>query len=55
MSGTLLLAKAEISRLRRNKRYLIFTVALPVMFWACPSACPRSADACRWARRRMAR
>jgi len=33
MSGTLLLAKAEISRLRRNKRYLIFTVALPVMFY----------------------
>ncbi len=33
MSGTLLLVKAEISRLRRNKRYLIFTVALPVMFY----------------------
>jgi ABC-2 type transport system permease protein len=33
MSGTLLLAKAELSRLRRNKRYLIFTVALPVMFY----------------------
>ena len=33
MSGTLLLTKAEISRLRRNKRYLIFTVALPVMFY----------------------
>jgi ABC-2 type transport system permease protein len=33
MSGTLALAKAEISRLRRNKRYLIFTVALPVMFY----------------------
>ncbi|MGP8000355.1 MAG: ABC transporter permease [Streptosporangiaceae bacterium] len=33
MSGTLLLAKAEISRLRRNKRYLIFTVALPAMFY----------------------
>jgi ABC-2 type transport system permease protein len=33
MSGTLLLAKTEISRLRRNKRYLIFTVALPVMFY----------------------
>ena len=32
MSGTLALTKAEISRLRRNKRYLIFTVALPVMF-----------------------
>jgi ABC-2 type transport system permease protein len=33
MDGTLSLAKAEISRLRRNKRYLIFTVALPVMFY----------------------
>lgn len=33
MSGTLALTKAEISRLRRNKRYLIFTVALPVMFY----------------------
>ena len=33
MGGTLALAKAEISRLRRNKRYLIFTVALPVMFY----------------------
>ena len=33
MGGTLSLTKAEISRLRRNKRYLIFTVALPVMFY----------------------
>jgi ABC-2 type transport system permease protein len=33
MGGTLALTKAEISRLRRNKRYLIFTVALPVMFY----------------------
>ena len=33
MEGTLSLAKAEVSRLRRNKRYLIFTVALPVMFY----------------------
>jgi ABC-2 type transport system permease protein len=33
MGGTLSLAKAEISRLRRNKRFLIFTVALPVMFY----------------------
>ncbi len=33
MDGTLALTKAEISRLRRNKRYLIFTVALPVMFY----------------------
>ena len=33
MEGTLSLAKAEISRFRRNRRYLIFTVALPVMFY----------------------
>lgn len=33
MSGILALTKAELSRLRRNKRYLIFTVALPVMFY----------------------
>jgi ABC-2 type transport system permease protein len=33
MTGILALAKAEISRLRRNKRYMIFTVALPVMFY----------------------
>jgi ABC-2 type transport system permease protein len=33
MRGTLALTKAELSRLRRNKRYLIFTVALPVMFY----------------------
>jgi ABC-2 type transport system permease protein len=33
MDGTLLLAKAEVLRIRRNKRYLIFTVALPVMFY----------------------
>ena len=33
MGGTLALTKAEIARLRRNKRYLIFTVALPVMFY----------------------
>jgi ABC-2 type transport system permease protein len=33
MSGTLALTKTEISRLRRNKQYMIFTVALPVMFY----------------------
>jgi ABC-2 type transport system permease protein len=33
MDGTLSLAKAEVSRFRRNKRYLIFTVGLPVMFY----------------------
>jgi len=30
MNGTLSLAKAEVARIRRNKRYLIFTVGLPV-------------------------
>jgi ABC-2 type transport system permease protein len=33
MAGTLALSSAEIARLRRNKRYLIFTIALPVMFY----------------------
>jgi len=33
VNGTLSLAKAEIIRLRRNKRYLIFTLALPVLLY----------------------
>ncbi len=33
MKGTLSLATAEVNRVRRNKRYLIFTVALPVMLY----------------------
>jgi ABC-2 type transport system permease protein len=33
MHGTLLLAKTEIGRLRRNRRYIIFTVALPVVLY----------------------
>ena len=33
LGGTLALTKAEISRLRRNKRYMIFTIAVPVMFY----------------------
>jgi ABC-2 type transport system permease protein len=33
MHGTLSLAKAETIRLRRNKRYLIFTLALPVILY----------------------
>lgn len=33
MNGTLALAGAEIKRLRRNRRYLIFTVGLPVMLY----------------------
>lgn len=33
MSSTLALAVLEIKRIRRNRRYLIFTVALPVMLY----------------------
>jgi len=33
MNGTLALAKAEIARIRRNRRYLIFTVGLPVALY----------------------
>ncbi len=33
MNGTLALAVLEIKRIRRNRRYLIFTVALPVMLY----------------------
>jgi ABC-2 type transport system permease protein len=33
MRGILLLTQAEISRLRRNRRYLIFTVGMPVILY----------------------
>jgi ABC-2 type transport system permease protein len=33
MQGILLLTRAEINRLRRNRRYLIFTVGLPVVLY----------------------
>ncbi|HWG13735.1 MAG TPA: ABC transporter permease [Streptosporangiaceae bacterium] len=33
MSNTFGLARAEVTRLRRNKRYAIFTVALPVILY----------------------
>jgi len=33
MRGILLLTRAEISRLRHNRRYLIFTVGLPVILY----------------------
>jgi ABC-2 type transport system permease protein len=33
MRGTLLLAQTEISRLRRNRRYFLFTLALPVVLY----------------------
>ena len=33
MRGILMLTRAEINRLRRNRRYLIFTVGLPVVLY----------------------
>ena len=33
MGGTLVLARIEIVRLRRNKRYMMFTLALPVVLY----------------------
>ena len=33
MAGTLALTRVEFKRLMRNRRYLIFTVALPVVFY----------------------
>ena len=33
MRGILLLTRAEVNRLRRNKRYLLFTVGLPVLLY----------------------
>ena len=33
MRGILLLTRAEVNRLRRNKRYLLFTVGLPVILY----------------------
>jgi len=33
MRGILLLTQAEINRLRRNRRYLIFTIGLPVILY----------------------
>ena len=33
MNGTLALAWTEIKRLRRNRRYLIFTIGFPVMLY----------------------
>ena len=34
MTSTIALARAEVMRLRRNKRYAIFTVAIPVVLYA---------------------
>ena len=33
MRGILLLTQAEVNRLRRNRRYLLFTIALPVILY----------------------
>jgi ABC-2 type transport system permease protein len=33
MNGTLALARAEVARIRRNRRYMIFTVGLPVVLY----------------------
>ena len=33
MSGTLLLVRAEVTRIRRNRRYFVFTVALPAILY----------------------
>lgn len=33
MHGTLMLTRAEIDRLRRNRRYMLFTVGLPVVMY----------------------
>lgn len=33
MGGTFMLARAEMTRLRRNKRYLVFTLAVPVALY----------------------
>ncbi len=33
MTNTLALARAEVMRLRRNKRYAIFTIAIPVLIY----------------------
>lgn len=33
MSGTLALARTEIARLRRNRRYMMFTLALPIVLY----------------------
>jgi ABC-2 type transport system permease protein len=33
VNGTIALVQAEIARFRRNRRYLIFTIGLPVMFY----------------------
>lgn len=33
MGGTLALARVEMSRVRRNKRYMIFTLALPIALY----------------------
>src|ERR1700733_14344840 len=43
MSGILRLTRTEINRLRRNRRYLIFTTALPVVLYLLWSKAGKSA------------
>lgn len=43
MHGILLLTRTEINRLRRNRRYLIFTTALPVVLYLLWSKAGKSA------------
>ena len=45
MNGTLALARAEIRRLGRNKRYSIFSVALPVVLYLLVAPQARNASA----------
>jgi ABC-2 type transport system permease protein len=45
MTNTLALARAEVMRLRRNKRYAIFTVAIPVALYAVLGPQVKSAHA----------
>ena len=45
MNGTLALARAEIRRLGRNKRYSIFSVALPVVLYLVVAPQARNASA----------
>jgi ABC-2 type transport system permease protein len=44
MRGILLLTRTEINRLRRNRRYLIFTVGLPVILYLLWSKAGKTAE-----------
>jgi ABC-2 type transport system permease protein len=51
MRGTLQLAKAEISRLRRNRRYLVLSLALPIVLYLLVGTRAKgpSVDGVNWA------